>query len=299
MVVGALNLDRVLTVDALPDEGATIVASREDLVPGGKAANQAAAAAALGASVAIVGMVGDDSDGALCREALASSGVELAFLGSGIGRTGTATIAVDERGRNFIVLVAGANAELSEELARSGVEALVRPGGVVLASLEVPLPAVEAAAHAARRCSARFVLDPAPALELPASLLELCDVLVPNEGEVSKLGYSVRGLLEAGAGAVVVTLGERGVELVLAGGASEHVPAFAVDVVDTTGAGDAFAAALAVALVEQLPLLDACQLAVAAGSLATTGFGARGKLAARPELDALIAGLARPQSGAR
>jgi ribokinase len=275
--------------------------------PGGKGGNQAVAAARLGAQVAIVGCVGEDDAGRQARRDLEDAGVDVAWLASATAPTGTATILVDHRGENMIAVAPGANAALDPRAVREAVAAavVVRPGDVVvLASLEVPLAAVAAAAEAATAAGALFVLNPAPARPLPPSLVARCAALTPNEHELGllpsgtgRIGSAGTGrddgvawLLAAGAGVVVVTLGARGAGMYRPNLPPHHQPAMPAAVVDTTGAGDAFTAALAVALAEHAGLEDAVRMAAAAGAIATEAAGARGGLPARADLDARLAG---------
>jgi len=288
IVVGSANLDHVLAVPRLPAPGETVAASDETTTTGGKGANQAVAAAALGGRVALVGVVGGDAEGRKARSSLRSAGVDVTYLGRGSARTGAATVMVDGSGENMIVVRAGANDELSADDVRRAIHALGSVHSLVLASLEVPLSAVLAAADVAGEIGARFVLNTAPARELPADLLAKCDVVVPNEVELAQLGGAAEDILARGARALVVTRGGRGVEVYVPGGKPIAVPAPEVEVRDTTGAGDVFVAALSTALQEGTHLEDACRFAAAAGALATTRLGARGMVPRREEIEALL-----------
>ena len=302
IVVGSVNTDLVIRAPALPRPGETVTGGRFARAQGGKGANQAAAAARLGARTVLAAAVGDDEFG---REALAdlvARGVDVSCVGLSRAATGVALIVVDERGENQIAVAPGANAQVGAELVERALEVAVlapagstvvspagRGGGVgpvVLASLEVGDGAIVAAARGARARGLGFVLNPAPARRLPAEVLAACDVLTPNEGEAAALG-GVETLLAAGAGAVLVTRGARGAELHLRGEAILPIPAFPVEPVDTTGAGDAFNGALAWALAGGRSLEEAAILAAAAGALATRGLGARGALPERAEVEAL------------
>jgi len=284
-VVGSLNEDVLVRVDRLPGRGETVVGTDVVLAPGGKGANQAAAAARLGPGVAMVGRVGDDAAGERQRRALQDAGVAVAAL-----RTtpeappGAATIPVEEgSGENLIVVVPGANGRV----APSDVEVpVVRDADVVLLQLEIPLDAVSAAAGAAR---GTVVLTPAPPRALPAALLDRVGVLVPNEHELTQLAEEPARERDAAELAslarrvssrtVVVTLGARGALLVPEDGAPVllQTPPDVVPV-DTTGAGDCFSGALAQALAAGRSLPEAVRWAVTAAALSTTGPGARGAL---------------------
>lgn len=284
-VVGSLNEDVLVAVTRLPGRGETVIGRAAALTPGGKGANQAAAASRLGASVRMVGLVGADPAGQRQRDALVSAGVAVDQVHAVPGvPTGSATIPVEDgTGENLIVVVPGANAELGA----GDVEIdAVRTAAVVLLQLEVPLETVRAAARAA---TGTVVLTPAPPRPLPAELVERIDVLVPNEHELAALsgvpaaerppGELVAMARALTAGAVVVTLGARGALLVTRDGdpALRQAPP-PVEPVDTTGAGDCFCGALAVALAAGSPLAHAVRYAVTAAALSTTGPGARGAL---------------------
>jgi ribokinase len=291
-VVGSLNEDVLVAVPRLPGRGETVIGHGVDIAPGGKGANQAAAAGRLGRGVHMVGRVGEDPAGSRQLAALAGAGVNVGrvLVTAGVP-TGSATIPVEEgSGENLIVVVPGANGRLRPEDA--DVES-VRRASVLLLQLEVPL---ETVAAAARATSGTVVLNPAPAQPLPADLLAAVDVLVPNEHELAQLAGGADGerppadLAElarsVASGSVVVTLGARGALIVPADGAASLQAPPPVDVVDTTGAGDCFCGALAQALSRGEELPAAVRYAVTAAALSTTGPGARGAL---PDDDAVQA----------
>jgi len=293
-VVGSLNEDVVVTVDRLPGRGETVIGSAVAALPGGKGANQAAAAGRLGTGVHMVGRVGDDPAAGRQLAALADARVNVSRVQRTAGRpTGTATIPVEaDGGENLIVVVPGANAELTPE--DVDVESVHR-AGVLLLQLETPLATVQAAAAATR---GTVVLNPAPPQPLPAELLAAVDVLVPNEPELrrlagvpdgattpAELASLARGLA---ARSVVVTLGERGALVVPAEGPVLLQAPPPVQPVDTTGAGDCFCGALSSALDRGEALPEAVRYAVTAAALSTTGAGARGGL---PDDDAVRASL--------
>lgn len=295
-VVGSLNEDVLVAVRRLPGRGETVIGTGVQVLPGGKGANQAAAAGRLGGGVHMVGRVGADDAGARQLAALADGRVNVGRVLRTPGvPTGTATIPVEtDGGENLIVVVPGANAELTP--ADVDVESVHR-AGVLLLQLEIPLDTVLAAARATRGI---VVLNPAPAQPLPAELLSEVDVLVPNEHEVVQLVGADAGrrtpaqLAELartlGVAQVVVTLGGNGVLVVPADGPALHQPPLDVAPTDTTGAGDCFCGALCQALSRGEALAGAVRYAATAAALSTTGPGARGGL---PDDDAVRAALPR------
>ena len=294
VVVGSVNLDLVTYVERLPRPGETVIGGTFARAHGGKGANQAVAAARLGARAVLVGMVGDDDLGAAARAELEREGVGVRALGSTDRHTGVAQILVDRDGENLIAVASGANDALTARDVEAALGRIDAPRAVVLSVLEVPDDAVLAAARGARERGWPFVLNPAPARPVSDELLARCAVVTPNEHEVSGLGRDSPGeLLDAGAGAVVVTRGAAGAEVLRAGRPVRRQDAFAARPVDTTGAGDAFSGALAWALADGRTLDDAVALAAAGGALATEKEGARGGMPARGELEAFVAGADR------
>jgi ribokinase len=290
IVVGSVNVDLVLRLQRLPRPGETVSGGELSIRQGGKGANQAVAAARLGAGTWLVGAIGDDDHGREAREELESEGVDLSRLSVVEAPTGVASILVDAQGGNLIGVASGANAAVGRHEVTAAMEELAGPGDVVLANQEIPEEAVRAAAEGARAHGSRFVLNPAPARPITAELAGLCDVLTPNQHEAVGLGFaSVDALLHAGAGAVVVTRGSEGADLYRRGETRLHIPAFPVEVVDTTGAGDAFNGGLAWALTEGADIEHAVVVGAAAGALATRGLGARGSMPNRDELEELLA----------
>ena len=277
-VVGSANLDLVATVDRLPGPGETVPGSSFAEYPGGKGLNQAVAAARSGATVAFVGALGDDGAAATLRAVMADDGIDSAHVTTAAVATGRALIGVSATGENSIIVVAGAN---------DTVTATVLPSArVVLTQLEVPLPAVERALRAGRAAGAVTVLNPAPVQSLTASILQWCDIVVPNEHEVELLG-GVAHLLDSGAGAVVVTMGSRGAELHTAEGVV-HIEPFSVVPVDTTGAGDTFSGSLCARLAAGDDLPTALRFASAAGALCTTAAGAVPSIPRRAAVEAML-----------
>ncbi len=283
-VVGSANLDLVATTDRLPAPGETVLGSEYAEHPGGKGLNQAVAAARSGARVSFVGAVGDDAAGAELRVVVADEGIDATLLAEVRAPTGRALILVDRSGENSIVVVPGANAHVTMPSQLPECE-------VVLVQREIPPQVVLAALITARQRGATTVLNPAPAASIDIEVLGHCDVVVPNEHEIVDLG-GPQALLAAGCRAVVVTKGGDGVDVYTADASPLHLPAFAVDVVDTTGAGDAFCGSLAARLAAGDELPTAVRWASAAGALATT---VRGAVPAQPHRAAILALLARDQ----
>jgi ribokinase len=294
-VVGSLNADLVVHVPRFPEPGETLTGSSFSRFPGGKGGNQAYAAARMGAGVAMVGQVGDDDLGQWLTSHLARAGVDVASAVAVAGEsTGLALITIDDRGQNEIVLVPGANGTFTpQRLARHA--STIQAAAIVLLQLEIPMETVVAAAGIAKRAGATVVLDPAPAVPLPPELLQLVDILTPNETELSLLtgGGLVAGeeglrdralrLLASGAHSVIVKWGEQGARSF--GDIGTHAwPARAVRVVDTTAAGDTFNGAFGAALAEGLGIVRAGERAVAAAAVSVTRPGAQPSMPSREEL---------------
>jgi ribokinase len=310
-VVGSLNMDLVIRSPRIPRPGETILGGELHTVPGGKGANQAVAAARLGAQVSMIGRVGQDAFAAPLLENLVADGIDHAFvLQDGEAATGVALIVVDDNGENSIVVSSGANMQLFPADAEAA-ESAIAAADLLILQLEVPLETVIRSAELARIHGVKVVLNPAPAQPLPAELLSMVDVLVPNESEAALLtglptgtqtevAKAVEALLGSGVGTVILTLGERGA-LPARKGEMQVVPAFDVEPVDTTAAGDAFVAGLAVALAEGRDLYEAVRWGNAAGGLAATKLGAQTSLPTRQALERLLSGgsLESPQGGRR
>lgn len=284
IVVGSTNLDLVATVEHLPEPGETVLATEYAEHAGGKGLNQAVAARRAGADTAFVTCLGQDPAGAMLHRLIVNESIA-AHVTDHDGPTGRALIAVDGEAENSIVVVPGANAHLTMSAVESHRRILER-ARVVLCQLEVPLESVEAALAIAKAGGARTILNPAPARELPNRLLGLCDVIVPNQHEVSMLG-GTSALLDAGVGAIVVTLGARGIRVVTREGEID-IPPYVVRAVDTTGAGDAACGALAAALALGHDLTTAARRASAAGALAATRQGAVPSLPYREDIDSFV-----------
>ena len=270
-VVGSTNVDLVLAVPVLPRPGETLLSHGSRRGAGGKGANQAVALARLGADVRFVSAVGDDEPGTWSLGELAAEGVDLSgvMVLPGIA-TGLAVVVVDGAGENLIVVAAGANSHVTPPPSYAGLD-------VVLLSLEIPLETVITAAEGARAAGVPVVLNAAPALALPGPLLRALDVIVLNEHELDFLGLGAAALRADGPDAVVVTRGAAGCLVVDADG-TRTVAAIPSDVVDTTGAGDCFAAALACGVGRRWSLDRSVRLAVTAAGMSVRAPGARGGL---------------------
>ncbi len=296
-VVGSINQDFVLNVERRPEPGETVTDAQLSKGNGGKGANQAAAAALLGAQVAFLGRVGDDGFGEPLVEALAEKGVDTSMVEATPGSsTGTAVITVTPDGENAITVAPGANRSLTDEDVDDAAEAI---GGarVLVAQMEVSPEVVLRAVEVAAQNGTRALVNLAPPFEVTRKLLEQLDPLVVNEHEAAfLLGERVEGvdgalsaasqLLVLGPRSVVVTVGKDGA-VFSDGESTEHLPAPRVDVVDTTGAGDAFVGALAASLARDDSLEDAVAYAVRAGAAAVTKEGAQGALPTTDVVEAL------------
>jgi ribokinase len=307
VVIGSVNIDHVVVADTFPAPGETIMGNTAHVTLGGKGSNQAVAAAMGGARTAMIARVGADAEGTRARAGLAERGVDVGAVAPvDDSETGTAWITV-AAGDNTIIVISGANhvwAADGDPLDGAGATA-----AVVLTQLEIPLDVVQ---RAAANCEGQFLLNAAPAAELPDELIELCDVLIVNEHEQAVVarqttahsgpggnsnGSSDSGsnsgsdsahsadpaavrrahlaLRERGAGAVVTTLGDAGAIVTDTDGITTSIPSPPATVVDTTGAGDAFAGVLAARLAAGDSLLDAARWGAAAGSLAVRAAGAQ------------------------
>ncbi|CAA9454539.1 MAG: Ribokinase [uncultured Rubrobacteraceae bacterium] len=296
-VMGSINQDFVLKVERRPKPGETVTDAVLSTHNGGKGANQAAAAALLGASVAFLGRVGDDGFGGPLVEALRDKGVDTALVEEAPGAsTGTAFITVTGDGENAITVAPGANRRLTPEDVDAA-RGAIGEAAVLVAQMEVPRETVARAVEVAGEVGTRVVLNLAPPFEIPRAVLEGLSVLVVNEHEAAfLLGERVEGvegalaaapgLVSLGPASAVVTVGADGA-VFAEGGDADHVPAPEAEVVDTTGAGDAFVGALARKLARGASLGEAAAYAVRAGAAAVTREGAQGALPTPDVLEAL------------
>ena len=294
VVVGSLNMDLVVRMPQIPRPGETLLGGVFKTFPGGKGANQAVAAARLGAHVTMIGCIGDDGFGKEMRVALESEGIDTTHvLVHPEAATGVALIQVDAQGQNSIAVASGANFRLSGSDVDKAMQAIGKFDALVM-PLETQLETVYTAVKIASVRGAIVILNPAPAQVLPREILELVDVLIPNEHELALMtgvpvhsvvdvSLAVPKLLQLGAKKVIVTMGGHGAVL-FEDGHEALIPACRVQAVDTTAAGDCFVGALAVALCEGRSLLPAAEFASAAAALSVTREGAQPSLPHREEV---------------
>lgn len=291
-IVGSLNMDLVVSMKKMPRIGETVHGDELHMIPGGKGANQAVGCAKLDAHVSLIGAVGQDSFGDELLRQIEMHGIDTGAIERiGSCSTGTATIMHTPQD-NCIVIVAGANGHVTPELVTQHA-ALIQDADILLVQLEIPLDAVRTALEIARKAGVRTVLNPAPAMTLPRDVLQLVDFLTPNETEFELLSnetYSDEEELllgmqrwEEDGPCLIVTRGEKGVSLLL-DSEIHTLPAPSVQVVDTTGAGDAFNAAFCVYLASGADMRTAVQRAVKAASLSVTRFGAQAGMPTMEEL---------------
>ncbi|MEB6000012.1 ribokinase [Klebsiella quasipneumoniae] len=299
VVLGSINADHILNLDAFPTPGETVTGNHYQLAFGGKGANQAVAAGRSGADIAFIACTGDDDIGERIRRQLASDKIDVAPVRAVAGEaTGVALIFVNAEGENVIGIHAGANAALSVAQVEAE-KARIASAQALLMQLESPLESVLAAAKIAHHHQTTVVLNPAPARELPDELLALVDIITPNETEAEKLtGIRVESDEDAakaadvlhakGIGTVMITLGSRGVWL-SAEGESRRIPGFRVQAIDTIAAGDTFNGALVTALLEGTDLPEAIRFAHAAAAIVVTRKGAQPSVPWRTEIDEFLA----------
>ncbi len=282
VVVGSSNTDMVVRTEHLPLPGETVLGGKFVMTAGGKGANQAVAAARLGAEVSFVARLGRDLFGDQALANYQAEGINTRYIARDDDETsGVALIVVDHAAENIIAVAPGANGRLSPDDVRAAEPAIKAADGLLL-QLEIPLETVRTAIDLARRHHVRVILNPAPARSLSADILRGVDVITPNASEAARLAGNsvyqaeeVLPMLQAsGPSSVIVTLGARGCE-VLTGSTPQHVPGFHVEAVDTTGAGDCFNGALAVALARGWTVIDAARYANAASALAVARLGAQ------------------------
>lgn len=297
-VLGSINIDHVIRLTHFPRPGETLTGHDYRLVPGGKGANQAVAAARAGASTRFIACVGSDSQAELLVAGFAADGIDTSAISRIQGEnTGVALIQVNDAGENTIVLAAGANACLTpSQLALSADHLHCR---YLLLQLEIPLATNLAAASQAKANGAYVVLNPAPAQALPDSLLALVDMITPNETEAEYLtgvavhdehgaNLAAQALHAKGINIVIITLGARGVWLSEQGQTGHLVAGFSVSAIDTTAAGDTFNGALLAALQDNQTLIQAIRFAQAAAALSVTRFGAQTSIPVLAEINEFL-----------
>ena len=296
IVVGSLNADLVVKSPRFPQPGETISGEDLQIIPGGKGANQAVAAARQGVKTAMLGRVGSDSFAPFLVDNLNANQVDTSHVTVDSSATGTAIIVVDANGQNSIVLSPGANGNVSPADVDS---ASLSSSKLLLLQLEIPTPTVLHAAQQARANGLTVILNPAPAKSLPAELISTVDILIPNESELSLLtGLPVndftsaekaaKEILKQGVKTVIVTLGSKGA-LLVTDTQVKQVDTYKVNVVDTTAAGDAFIGGFASAMLSGKALEDSVRYGCACGALATTKFGAQPSLPTKAEVEKFIA----------
>jgi ribokinase len=296
LVIGSVNVDHVLDVEALPRPGETSTGSNYRLIPGGKGANQAVACARLGGNTQLLACVGDDPGGHEAIAALAGDGIDTSALEVSTGsRTGVALIFVNTQGENCIGISAEANAELTRETVRKNRSAITA-SDYLLMQLEVPLDSIALAASMAKEAQTLLILNPAPATELLSNeLLGCIDIITPNQTEAEILtGISVDSedsamraadfLHQRGIATVIITMGASGAYVSCQTG-KQMIPGYRVNAVDTTAAGDTFNGALVTALSEGKELIEAVNFANVAAALSVTKGGAQSSIPLRKELE--------------
>ncbi len=294
VVLGSVNADLVTRSLRLPNIGETVSGSEFAIYPGGKGANQAVGAARLGAKTCFMGAIGEDDFGSLLENSLKGSGVDVAALERHPGASGVAVINIDEQGNNRIVVVPGANGQITSDYIDTHRETFLQ-AKILMLQLEVPIESVCYASFLAKDAGITVMLDPAPVQELSPELLAAVTWLTPNQSEACRLSHrqeivltSVEAvafaadLLALGSENVLLKLGGSGLALATRSGIRHYLPAFSVPVVDTTAAGDALNAGFAVALSRGLEPVDAALFASAVAALSVTRAGAQPSM---PTLD--------------
>jgi len=301
LVVGSINIDLVAATQRIPRAGETVLASDFQTFPGGKGANQAYAAAQLGAAVSMIGKVGNDNFGPALLNSLESAGVDSSAIQVAPTSSGLALITTVANGENTIVVVAGANAHVLPSDLDRDLE-LIRRSAIILTQLEIQLETVEHLAALAETEKIPLVLDPAPARTLPPSLLGRVTWLTPNETETctllgmapqelaqSSLKDAANRLIQSGPRNVLLKLGSRGCYIAESNRRHTLVPAIPVQAIDATGAGDAFNAAFATALIEGKDPVSSASFAAAVAAISVTRHGAQPSMPARNEVDMFLA----------
>ncbi len=301
VVVGSVNLDLVATSPRVPAPGETLTGQEFSTFNGGKGANQAVGVARLGYPVSMIGKVGDDAFGAQLKRALHEPGVDVRAVDTGKGSSGVALINIGADGQNSIVVVPGANGQMRPADIRKNAPLLGR-AGMILAQLEIPLDALEALGAFAHKHKIPFMLDPAPARALPASLLASVTWITPNESETrilcgldakepvtpSTAARCAELLLARGPQNVIIKMGAQGAFLATAAGERQMASAFPVTAVDSTAAGDAFNAGFAVSLLDGKNALDAARYAAAVAAISVTRKGAQPSMPTAREVKAFL-----------
>jgi len=304
VVVGSLNMDIVVRSSRFPASGETLFGQEVHFIPGGKGGNQAVACARLGHETVMLGAVGDDSFGQSLLESLKANGVRTEHMKkTNAAATGIASITLTPDD-NTILVVPGANGTLTAEDINAW-SSVISEASILLVQLEIPMEAVAAAVGIAHRHGIPVILNPAPAREIPADILRQVRYITPNQSELlamtgidpsdpsgESLERAMDALLERGPEFVVATLGSEGAAWKQRGGRLQHIGAYRMDVVDTTGAGDAFNAGLACALSKGEEIGNAVRFAVAVSALAVTKFGAQDGMPTKEEVERFMTPIA-------
>ncbi len=297
-VLGSINVDHVIRVPYFPKAGETLTGYGYQIAYGGKGANQAVAAARVGAKVSFIGAIGDDQIGQTMKQAFEQDGIDTSAICVIPNQaTGLAMIQVADSGENSIVISAGANADLSEALVEQH-KSHIEQADILLMQLESPLQAVTLATKFAKTAGVKVVLNPAPAQPLPDSLLSHIDIITPNETEAEILtgikvtdeqtaAVAANHFHQLGIETVLITLGSKGVYY-SEKGQGEIIPGFRVDAVDTTAAGDTFNGAFVTALLEGKSAKDAIRFAHAAAAISVTRMGAQTAIPRREDVDQFL-----------
>ncbi len=296
VVVGSSNTDMIVHTHHLPEPGETVLGGTFAESQGGKGANQAVAAARLGADVTFVARVGRDAFGDASLAAFKTEGINTKYIiMDDNARSGVALIMVNRQGENVIVVIQGANANLSPDDVFAA-ESAIKEANCLLVQLEIPLETVQTAIQLAAKHRVPVILNPAPATQLPTKMLEMVDYLTPNETEAAFLagGYSAKQASDAAyilsskfkVKNIVITLGEKGA--LITGFRKQTVPSYSVNSIDATGAGDAFNGGLAVALARGDQLAEAVKFANAVAALSTTKTGAQPSMPTAKDVEAFL-----------
>jgi ribokinase len=295
IVLGSVNIDLVVHVSQFPKPGETLLGSDFEQTMGGKGANQAVAAARMGAQVVMIGRVGKDSYGRAALKNLQDQNVDISHLSvDQLTPSGMAFILVNQNGDNTIIVSPGANGKVQEDDLNRAAN-LFTPDSILMCQLEISPAIVKAGMRLAKKRDASIILNPSPASRADAEILREADTLVLNETELFALSHcsviqdGLRNLQQMGIKQIALTLGSQGC-ILLAGDWQKSIPAYSVNVVDTTGAGDAFMGAFSTALACGYDFFTAGQWGNAAGALATTSVGAQTSLPDRIQMEALLSG---------
>jgi ribokinase len=296
VVVGSINTDLVAVTRRIPVVGETVIGSDFQIHPGGKGANQAVAIARLGYPVRLIGRVGNDTFGAKLRTSLEEAGVDISGVSTSDGASGVAVIVVSERGENSIVLAPGANSKVTPEDLDANLS-ILKSAGMILAQLEIPLETIEYLARICAQENVPLILDPAPARDLPPGIFKDIAWLTPNQTEAAfYLGDKhsessspspaemAKIFLSSGCGGVVLKMGAHGTYLASKEGIGSLVPAFPVNAIDTTAAGDAFNAGFATGLMLGKSPLDSAAFAAAVAAISVTRIGAQPSMPSMAEV---------------